>query len=159
MAIDWVKKISKACASDIQADEQVEAGVYVQPAGAMGRALGSQLGGIAGLVAVTRGQEKKRDDMEIRTDIGIGAQVGDKPHVIGMTSRRFLVWGHSKMSGKPKGLVLEVPLDALESLRHEQGKLATKMVLEFNDGSAAIVEAAKLGKPELFIETFERLSR
>lgn len=156
--VDWAKKINKACSGDIEADEQIEAGVFVQPAGAMGKSLGSQLGGIAGLVAVTRSQEKKRDAMDIRTDTGTGAKLGDGRHVIGMTSRRFLIWGHSQLSGKPKGLDLAIPLEDLVSLSHEKGKIATKMVFEFSDGSGAIVEASNIGKPEAFIAAYQRLS-
>ena len=156
--VDWKKKITKSVGGDLQADEQLEAGTFVQPSGAMGRSLGSQLGGIAGLVAVTRNQEKKRDAMEIKTDTGIGAQLGDKRHVVGLTSKRFLIWGHSSLSGKPKGLDLAVPLDDLVSISHEKGKIVTKMVFEFSDGSGAIVEASNIGKPEDFIEAYQRLS-
>ncbi len=70
--VDWKKKIEKSVGGDLQADEQLEAGLFVQPAGAIGRSLGVQLGGIGGLVAVTRSQEKKRDAMDIVTDSGIG---------------------------------------------------------------------------------------
>lgn len=156
--VDWAKKITKACSGDIEADEQIEAGLFVQPAGAMGKSLGSQLGGIAGLVAVTRNQEKKRDTMDIRTDTGNGKQLGDGRHVVGLTSRRFLIWGHSTLSGKPKGLDLEIPLDDLVSISHEKGKIVTKMVFEFSDGSGAIVDASNIGNPDNFIETFQRLS-
>jgi len=156
--VDWAKKITKACKGDIDADEQIEAGTFVQPAGAMGRALGSQLGGIAGLVAVTRNQEKKRDAMEIKTDEGVGLALGSGRRVIGLTSRRFLVWGHSSLSGKPKGLEAAIPLDDLVSISHDKGKIVTKMVFEFADGSGAIMDASNVGKPETFIEAYQRLS-
>jgi hypothetical protein len=157
--VDWKKKIVKAVGDDLQADEQLEAGTFVQPAGALGRNLGSQLGGIGALVAVTRSQEKKRDAMDIVTDSGIGAQLGDKRHVTGLTSKRFLIWGHSSLSGKPKGLDLAIPLDDLESISHEKGKTVTKMVFEFGDGSGAIMEASNIGKPDEFIEAYQRLAR
>ena len=148
--VDWAKKITKACSGDIQADEQIEAGVFVQPAGAMGRGLGSQ---------VTRDQEKKRDAMDIKTDEGVGLVLGSGRRVIGLTSRRFLIWGHSQLTGKPKGLETAIPLDDLVSISHAKGKLTTKMVFEFSDGSGAIVEAAKIGNPDSFIEAYERLAR
>jgi hypothetical protein len=157
--VDWVKKINKSCAGDIQADEQIEAGLFVQPAGAMGRQLGMQLGGIAGLIAVTRDQGKKRDAMDIRTDTGVGAQLGSGRRVVGMTSRRLLIWGHSQLSGKPKGLEAAIPLDDLVSISHDKGKIVTKMVFEFADGSGAIMDASNIGKPEAFIEAYQRLAR
>jgi hypothetical protein len=157
--VDWAKKITKSCAGDIEVDEQLEAGTFVQPAGAMGRALGMQLGGIAGLVAVTRNQGKKRDAADIKTDEGLGKQLGSGRRVIGLTSRRFLMWGHSSLSGKPKGLEAAIPLDDLVSISHQKGKVVTKMVFEFADGSGAIVDSSNIGKPELFIEAYERLSR
>jgi len=156
--IDWKKKITKAVGTDLQADEQLEAGLLVQPAGTMGRTLGTQLGGIAGLVAVTRTQGKRRDAEGIVTDSGVGAELGGKRHVLGLTSKRFLVWGHSQLSGKPKGLELAIPLDDLVSISHDKGKLATKLVFEFSDGSGAIMEGPKLGKPEEFIDAYRRLT-
>jgi len=121
--VDWKKKIIKTVGDDLQADEQLEAGVFVQPAGALGRSLGSQLGGIGALVAVTRNQEKKRDAI------------------------------------KPKGLDLDIPLDDLVSISHEKGKIVTKMVFEFSDGSGAIMEASNISNPNEFIEAYQRLAR
>ena len=157
--VDWVKKVNKSCAGDIEADEQLEAATFVQPAGAMGRQLGSQLGGIAGLVAVTRNQEKKRDAMEVKTDEGLGKQLGSGRRVVGLTSRRFLMWGHSQLSGKPKNLEAAIPIDDVVSISHDKGKVVTKLVFEFADGSGAIMDAANIGKPAAFIEAYERLAR
>ena len=157
--VDWAKKITKSCAGDLDAGEQIEAGTFLQPAGAMGRTMGMQLGGIAGLIAVTRDQEKKRDAADIKTDEGIGKQLGSGRRVIGLTSRRFLMWGHSQLSGKPKGLEAAIPLDDLVSIGYEKGKVVTKMMFEFADGTGAIMDAANLGKPETFIEAYERLAR
>ncbi len=156
--VDWKKKIVKSVGGDLQADEQLEAGLFVQPAGAIGRSLGVQLGGIGGLVAVTRSQEKKRDAMDIVTDSGIGVQLGDKRHVVGLTSKRVLIWGHSSLSGKPKGLDLAIPVDDLVSISHEKGKIVTKMVFEFSDGSGALMEASNIGNPDDFIAAYQRLS-
>ena len=46
----------------------------------------------------------------------------------------------------------DLTLADLVSVSHNKGKMATKMVFEFSDGSGAIVEAANIGKPEVFIE-------
>ena len=51
-----------------------------------------------------------------------------------------------------------IPLDDLVSVSHQRGKVVTKLVFEFADGSGAIVGAAIIGKPELFIEVYERLT-
>lgn len=132
---------------------------FVQPAGAMGRALGMQLGGIAGLAAVTRNQGKKRDASEIKTDEGLDKQLGSGRRVTGLTSRRFLMWGNSQLSGKPKGLEAAIPLDGLVSISHQKGRVVTKLVFECADGPGAIMDSSNIGKPEPFIEAYERLAR
>lgn len=156
--VDWKKKIEKNCAGDLQVDEQLEAGLFVQPAGGTARVVGMQLGGVVGVAAVARSQKKKQAAAEIHTDTGIGAQLGGNRHVLGLTAKRLLVWGHSQLSGKPKELELAIPLDDLVSISHEKGKLTTKMIFEFSDGSGAIVEAPKLTDPDTFIEAYRRLA-
>mgnify|MGYP001824244232 CR=1 FL=1 len=92
-------------------------------------ALGMHFGGIAGLVAVTRNQGKKRDASEITTDEGLGRQFGSGRRVIALTSRRFLMWGHPQLSGKPLGLEAAIPLDYLVSVSHQKGKVVTSSSL------------------------------
>jgi hypothetical protein len=156
--VDWKKKIVKSVGGDLQADEQLEAGLFVQPGGVAGATMGRQLGGLAGALIVRSAQKKDLEKREIRTDTGLGAQLGTGRHVIGLTSRRFIVWGHSQLSGKPKGLDFSVPLGDLVALGHEKGKLTTKMIFEFADGSGAVVEAANIGNPAHFVEAYQRLA-
>ena len=47
---------------------------------------------------------------------------------------------------------------SIQTTSRVTGLVATKMVFELSDGSGAIVEAANIGKPEVFIEVYERLS-
>jgi hypothetical protein len=91
-------------------------------------------------------------------DQGFAAQIpSNQALVLGLTFRRLLVWGHSRMSGKPKGLKTEVPLSRVAVIEAEKQKLAHIMAIIFDDGSGTVVEAPKLGKPEVFLATFHRL--
>ena len=158
VVVDWAKKITKVVGGDIQADEQVEAGVFVQPSGMTAGMMGQQLGGIVGSLVANKMSGNKQDARELVTDEGIAATFPKgKPLVLGITGRRFLAWGHSKLSGKPKGLQTEMPLGRVAAIEMKPGKLAHSMVLVFDDGTGVFFEAAKVGKPDHFKETFERL--
>lgn len=157
--VNWAKKITKAVGEDIAIDEQVEAGVFVQPAGSARSIMSMQLGGVIGQVIADKlGSAAGGGEYEFVTDQGIAARIPtDEALVFGLTSRRLLVWGHSRMSGKPKGFKAEVPLSRVAGIEAEKQKLAHKMVILFNDGSGTLVEAPNLGKPEGFLATFHRL--
>lgn len=156
--VDWAKKIRKAVGGDIEADEQVEAGVFVQPAGTTRGMMGSQLGGVVGAVIADKLGGAKDEPVELSRETGVAADIPDKRLVLGLTSRRLLVWGHSTMSGKPKGLEAAIPLDRVLAVEAEKGKLAHRLVVAFDDGSGIQVEAPKVGKPDDFVAAFARLT-
>ncbi len=156
--VDWAKKIARSVGQDIQADEQVEAGLFVQPSGLTAGMMGSQLGGLVGALMVDKLGGEKLDAEHIVTDEGIAATIPKRqPLVLGLTGRRLLVWGHGKMSGKPKGLLVEMPLDQVAGIQMEKQKLTHATAVVFGDGTGVFFEAPRIGKPDDFLETFNRL--
>ena len=156
--VDWAKKICKAVGDDLDADEQVEAGLFVQPAGTTSGMMGSQIGGLVGAVLVDKLGGSRGDGVELSRDTGLAGEIPSERLVLGLSGRRMLVWGHSTMSGKPKGLKATMPLDRVQGMAMEKGKLAHRVVIAFDDGSGFVVEAPKVGKPDDFLGAFERLT-
>jgi hypothetical protein len=153
--VDWAKKIQKSVGGDLQADEQVEAGLFVQPTGTTS---GMMIGGLVGAVAANKVGNKKGETAELSRDTGLAAEIPNERLVLGLTGRRLLVWGHAAMSGKPKGMKSAVPLERVVRIQAETGKLTHRMVIGFDDGSGLVVEAPKMGKPDEFVAAFGRLT-
>jgi hypothetical protein len=156
--VDWAKKIRKAVGDDLDADEQVEAGLFVQPAGTTSGMMGSQLGGLVGAVIADELGSARGDGIELSRDTGLAADVPSERLVLGLSGRRMLIWGHSTMSGKPKGLKTAIPLNRVQGIAMEKGKLTHRVVFAFDDGSGFAVEAPKVGKPDDFLAAFDRLT-
>lgn len=156
--VDWVKKIRKSVGADIAADEQVEAGMFVQPAGTTNGMMSRQLGGIVGAAIANTLSSVKGESQELSRDTGLAADVEAQPLVLGLTSRRLLMWSHSTMSGKPKELKTAIPLDRVAAVEMEKNKMSTAVVIAFDDGSGLTVEAPKMQKPDEFLQAFRRLT-
>lgn len=153
--IDFGKKITKSCKDDLEAGETVLAGTFVQQPGAIRRQVA--FGAIGGAVGAVVGEAMANKRVSETTPEGEGMMV-DIPKgkaVLGVTDRRLLVFGHSAMSGKPKGLNAAFPLDQVSSITEDVGKLTGKLVINFTDGSAIDFDVVKTAKPGPFVEAFK----
>ncbi|MEE9414648.1 MAG: hypothetical protein V3V01_05135 [Acidimicrobiales bacterium] len=156
--IDFAKKIRKSCAADLLDGEEVHAATFVQPSGAIRRqvafgAVGGAVGaGIAALVTSGTSNEEDAPSEGMAVDIPAGKAV------LGITDQRFLVFGHSALSGKPKGLNAAFPLDQIMSLEHESGKLTGKLVVTFADETNIEFDVMKTVKPGPFVEAFHSVT-
>ena len=81
---------------------------------------------------------------ELITDCGRAATMPDTATVVGLTDRRLLVYGHSTLSGRPKGLKLAMPVEELRSVEVEKRRATFSFVLHFSDGSASVYEAPRV---------------
>lgn len=152
---DWMQKIVKNVGTDLAADEQLEDGMLVNPAGMLGAMMGKELGGLAGAAIAA----KLKDGAVGTVDrAGMAATLPKEPLVLGLSHRRLLVWGHSKLTGKPKGLVRTFDLDEVDNLSLTPQKATVGVTIGFSDGSTATFEAPKLmNDPDRFATTFGRL--
>ena len=155
--MDWAKKITKAVGGDLAADEQVEAGLFLQPGGTTGRMMGASLGGVVGAAVAGAAQRKREDSATAVLDEGLAAGFPKERIVLGLTSRQMYVWGHSSLSGKPKGLKMTMPLGDVARVDVDKGKLSSSVTIHFTDGSGAVFEAPKLTDPEGFAAALSRL--
>ena len=156
---DWTKKIMKTVGSDLAADEQLEDGMFLNPAGTTSGMVGRQAGGLIGAAVAGKMQKNKAAASTLVSDTGIAETWPKHPVVVGLTGRRMLMWSHSQMRGKPKELIGEIPLEQIAGIDIEKKKATFDATLRFTDGSGILLEAPKIAnKPERFAETFSRLT-
>ncbi len=157
--IDFVKKINKHCAGDLLPGEQVLASTFGQPPGAIRRQVAwGAVGGAVGAVAGEAMANKRIQDSPERTGEGIHLDIPEGKAVLGLTDQRLLVFGHSSLSGRPKGLNAAVPLDQIQSIAVDQGNLAGKMLITFVDGTSVDFDVVKTAGPRPFAEKFTEIT-
>ena len=148
---NWTKKLSKVAKDDLEAGEQLRAAVFLQPSGTTTKMVATGVGGIVGGAIASR--KGGATATELVTDSGTAATMPDAATVLGLTDRRVLVYGHSMMSGKPKGLKSTMPASELTAVEFEKQKATYRYVLHFADGTASIYEAPRMANdPEAFAE-------
>ncbi len=146
--VDWVKKVQKACSGDI-GPETVTGALFVQPSGNMASAIGMGVGGVVGSIVAGA------THTDLSTSDGVAAQIPSKNVVLALTATKMLVFGHSQLSGKPKGLETTIPVDRVKKMALEPGKVSSKLAVVFDDDSVKVFEAPKLGNPEAFVTAFQ----
>ncbi len=145
--VEWAKKVEKSC-SDELGGERVIGALFCQPSGNFASAMGMGVGGVVGSIVA----EKAHVDSS--SDEGIAASIPKKNLVLAVTQSKLMVFGHSAMSGKPKGLEASIPLSQVDGMDLAEGKLAPKLAVRFADGSLKVFEAPKMGKPADFVAAF-----
>ncbi|MEQ8841207.1 MAG: hypothetical protein RIB98_09505 [Acidimicrobiales bacterium] len=152
--IDFGKKITKSCGDDLEPGETVLAGTFVQPAGAIRRQVAyGAIGGVIGAVVSQKAGEKRANETPTAEE-GIVIDIPPGKAVLGLTDRRLLVFGHSAMTGRPKGLNAAIPLDQVAGVTHESGKLTGKLLVSFADGTSIDFDVVKTAKPGPFVDAF-----
>jgi hypothetical protein len=154
----YLKKLAKHCSEHLAADEQFEGALFARPAGTISRSVGFGAAGLAGAVVSERAAKKRREGHEGATDEGSAAAFPAGDVALGLTHRRMLVFKHSQVSGKPKEMLAEYPLDQVAGMSQEKRKLHRSFHLHFVDGSLVDLDVVKMAKPEEFIDAFGRLT-
>ena len=150
----WTKKLNKVSQADLDPGEELIAAVFLQPAGTMGKAVGSGVGGILGKAVASKMGDSSGSSAELVTDSGIAATIDDNPSVLGLTNQRVLLYSYGSMSGKPKELKMSIPANELAAIDTEKQKATHKLIMRFSDGSAKAFEAPRVNNdPEGFAAT------
>lgn len=68
-----------------------------------------------------------------------------------------MAFGPSRLGGKPKEMVVAVPLDDIAAITVDKNKINCALGVALNDGWSTVHEAVKMAKPVEFAETFSRL--
>ena len=157
--IDFTKKIHKHCAEDLEPGETVAASTFGQPPGAIRRQVAfGAIGGAVGAVAGEALANKRIEKSEQNAGEGIVLEIPAGKAVLALSDRRLMVFGHSALSGRPKGLNASIPLEQVASIEVDQGKLAGKMLITFVDDSSVDFDIVKTADPAGFAATFTELT-
>lgn len=111
--------------------------------------------GIGGAVGAAVSDRQAKKAQANQTEGSISANWPAARCAIGLTDRRLLMFDYTMM-GKPKDLIAQFPLDSVASLDLAKG-VTNKINFNFNDGSAAQIECAKLEKVGDFVSAFEKV--
>ncbi|MCB0975197.1 MAG: hypothetical protein KDB86_11660 [Actinobacteria bacterium] len=155
--VDFTKKIHKHCKDDLEPGEQVVASTFGQPPGAIRQQVARGFGGAVGVLA-SNALASNRDSDDDNPGDGIMLNIPAGKAVLGLSDRRLLVFGHSSLSGRPKGLNASIPLDQITSLDAEMGKATGTLVITFVDGTTTSFDVAKTAGPGAFADKFTELT-
>jgi len=151
---DFVKKIMKACADDLQAGEVLEAATVGQPSGTFSR---QAMGGLVGVLAAKKVASKREEGLDGASDSGIAATIPQGEQLmIGLSDRRMLFFKMGAMSGNAKELAASVELRDVHELSLEKHKMTYSLVMTFNDNSARMFECVKMSKPHDLVDAFDK---
>lgn len=154
---DFVKKIKKSNAEQLQESEELLAATIGQPSGTFSR---QALGGIVGVMAGKKSADKKTASLDGADASGIAAFIpANQQLVIGLTDRRLLFFNLAAMSGNPKDMVAELELSQVFELTLEKHRMTSSLVIRFADNSARMFECVRMAKPTEVVEAFEKLNR
>ncbi|MGQ0825675.1 MAG: hypothetical protein ACT4OX_11745 [Actinomycetota bacterium] len=152
MAAKVLGQLEALAAPHLADGERVLGGVRVNKKGTVRRA--ALFGGIGGVVGGALSHNATTAGTKAQAVVGLppAAQMA-----LAVTDHRLLVFSRSAMSGKPKDLLMSVPIDHVVGVALEPAKLVPKLTMEFADGNAVEFEAIKLDKPEDFAAALHAL--
>ena len=139
----WEKKIKSGGGKDLQPGETLLGGALLNPPGMTGKMMARGVGGAVGSAL----HDKFGTDVdaeELSSDTGIAARFLDKPVWMAVTPTRLLVWGHSTLSGKPKGLEFTLERSDVTSIDLDKQKTCHLVTMRFADGSGRMFEVPKM---------------
>ncbi len=151
--MNMAKKITKAKDPGLQDGEEVIAAMSKNDDGAIMKAAVS--GGIGGLLGVfAGGKMQKKTDSKAETDsLKESAMTKKIPAGLGffaVTNKRFLIYSHNAISGAAKELVDELPKGSVKIESVDKGKLASRVVMTFEDGGRKAFDIPKTNDIEAF---------
>ena len=154
--MNMVKKIYKAKETGLNEGEEVLAAISKNDDGAIMKAAVS--GGVGGLLGVFAGSKmQKRTDAKGEADqLKASDMTGKIPAGLGffaVTDQRFLIYSHNAMSGNAKELVAELPKGSVKIESVEKGKLASRVIMTFEDGGRKAFDIPKMNDVEAFQAT------
>ncbi len=148
--VDMVKKVHKKGAEFLNAAEKIEGAAVVQAVGQFKKQVA--FGAVGGLVGAAIGQAVKGSAEKAESGSLADSFPNAKQAILAISNQRWILFEQSVMSGGPKGVLAEWPLDQIVRIDLEKGKLTSKVNIIFSDESIAQVEAVKGAKPEALAE-------
>lgn len=151
---DYVKKIMKSRAEDLQPGEVLEAATLGQPSGTFSQ---QAMGGLVGVLAAKKVAAKRQASLDGADESGIAASIAKgEPLMIALSDRRLLFFKVGAMSGNAKELASDVELKNVHTMTAEKHKMTFSLVVTFSDNSARMFECVKMTKPQDVVDAFNK---
>ena len=145
------KVLQKLTAAHLSDGETLMIGLRVNLKGtALGVGLSAGIGGVLGAVAASKTMENGIKQAE-EAGIPFTQQMA-----LGLTERRIILWSRSQMSGKPKQIIGEIPLSAINDVTFEKGKIGDQIELQFSENRNLQLESIKIDKGENFVNEVKK---
>jgi hypothetical protein len=149
---NWVERVEKHGAADINVDEQIVAAMPMQIPGTAKR---QAIGGVFGAAAVMAATRRSMPSTVSPGTTAAGFPA--PPVVVAVAGRRLLVWKMSEVTARPKELVGILPMKSISSVEIGKGRLAKQVRFVFADGSVYEAETPTAAHPEAFAEAVARI--
>lgn len=133
---DMIKRVSDFAASQLEPGESV---VAAFPANPKGTTSATMLGGAAGLAVKAAVRKKKNAADESAIPLSSGM-------LVGLTQRRILLIRCGGLWGRPKAMLASLPLERVNSVEFEPGKIRCKVTLTVADAPPVVLETKDYGK-------------
>ncbi len=148
--VDMVKKIHKKSADLLEPGEELSGACVIMGVGQFKKNVA--FGAVGGLVGAAVGQAISGKADEVAAGSMADGFPNTKQAILALSNQRWVVFEQSAMSGSAKGVAASWPLDAIQSIDIEKGKLTSKLNIMFSDGSVAQAEAVKGAKPDKLVD-------
>ena len=161
---DFLRKASRQAGKVCDADETPVAALFVRPrSGDDVKRLGTPGGAIGKIGRFADGHDGTavEEDTVDETAVDPRALMFGQNAVLVLTEHRLLAFAHGTYSGRVRGLLGSVELDAIESLELDAPPIGESgpatLEIHFSDGEA--VSVAPGSRRRRFVEAFEELAQ
>lgn len=142
----WENKLA-AINRTMPPGEGLICGLLVNPVGTTRLLVASGVGGLAGRAIAARGANPTPAPTRM------AAQLPEQRMWLAITRTRLIGWHHSTLTGRPKQVLFELPVDEVVRANVEPRKTTSIVSLNFADGSTRLFESPRLGSdPIAFAE-------
>jgi len=153
-AAKLVAQVQEVAKGALPAGEQVLVAVRVNREGAVVATAAGAIGGAAGAVVAGKILEASGAEGE-HADL-----FSDLQMALGLTDRSVVVTSRSSLSGKPKAFRGTIPLEHVEGVTHEPGRMGDELHLRLRSGTEVTFSCVKVDPGEVFAQALtERLGR
>jgi hypothetical protein len=159
---DYTPKLAKVAADVVGPGEALLAGSRAMSKGSTKGIIAGATGAVAGgAVGMAIGASIAKEGVEEGRAQAGAAGIDHAPQIaIGLTDRRLLIWKRGGLSGKPKDLIGEIPLDLVGSIDGEDSGSKLKpdrLTVHLTDGAEVEFEIVKADGYEKILTEFQRL--
>lgn len=130
-------------------DEAILTAVRVNLQGTVAATAAGAIGGAVGAVVAAQALEAGGEEADV------AGFPSDPQQALGLTERSVVITGRSGLSGRPKRFRCRVPLDEIEAVRHEPGRLGDTLRITMRSGAEVTYSCVKVDPGAAFARALD----